>query len=66
MRMFAHSLRGALAVLGLAFDEDETPPRPPCVIADLDLDLDLDRPAEAFEALRRIVEAGRHPLDLAA
>ena len=62
MRMFARSLRGALAVLGLAFDEDETPPRPACVIADLD----LDRPAEAFEALRRIVEAGPDPLDLAA
>jgi hypothetical protein len=60
--MFAKSFRGALAVLGLAVDEDETPPRPAGAIADLD----LDRPAEAFEALRRIVGVRHGPFDLAA
>lgn len=57
--MFANALRQTLAVLGLV---EETPSASEPTIADLN----LDRPAEAFEALRRIASQTPQTFDLAA
>ena len=59
--MFAKSLRRTLAVLGLAH---QSAPAPASILAIADLN--LDRPAEAFEALRRIACQARTEFDLAA
>ena len=61
--MFANALRQTLAVLGLAEDSaDVVAPAPVLAITGLD----LNRPADAFEALRRIAGQAEESLDLAA